>query len=168
MRVFVGRDPQTGKRRWITRTVRGTKKDAEKVRNQLLVQVDAGWGVDQRVTVNAYLDEWLESVAFPSRNGRRIRRSPAAVCPPRAGREETGQSDDDGHSKTICGHARPRVEHRHCAQAPRDVERRVEIRRAHAAVAAQSGGVGHAAQAIPQRAIRAQPKTPWSALFQVA
>ena len=39
-RVFVeaGRDPQTGKRRRLTKTVRGSRKDAEKIKHELLVK----------------------------------------------------------------------------------------------------------------------------------
>ena len=35
--VYAGRDPVTGRKRYVTRTVRGNRKDAERVRNQMLV-----------------------------------------------------------------------------------------------------------------------------------
>ena len=40
--VFVGRDPVTGRKRYVSRTVRGNRKDAESVRNEMLVDVQRG------------------------------------------------------------------------------------------------------------------------------
>jgi integrase len=63
IRWFLGRDG-TGKRRYGSRTVHGTKKDAQKALREKLQQRDLGVVVlSRRVTVNAYLDEWLEKAA---------------------------------------------------------------------------------------------------------
>lgn len=61
VRVYLGRDPGTGKRRYLNRTVRGRKKDAQRVLNDLLHAKDMGRLIEpSRMTLNKYLDEWLE------------------------------------------------------------------------------------------------------------
>lgn len=61
VRVYLGRDPGTGKRRYLNRTVRGRKKDAQRVLNDLLHAKDMGRLIEpSRMTLNEYLDEWLE------------------------------------------------------------------------------------------------------------
>lgn len=64
LRVFLGRDPNTGKRKYLNRTVHGTKKEAQQVLNALLHDQDTGSLVaTQRLTLNEYLDQWLEAAA---------------------------------------------------------------------------------------------------------
>ncbi|ACX51972.1 integrase family protein [Ammonifex degensii KC4] len=60
--VDLGRDPETGKRRQKWVTVRGTKRDAEKVLAELLAKAGRGeLGTAPRsLTVAALLDMWLE------------------------------------------------------------------------------------------------------------
>jgi len=41
-KVFVGRDEETGKPRYFTRTIHGTKREAGEVLSQLLVEVSQG------------------------------------------------------------------------------------------------------------------------------
>ena len=61
VRIYLGRDPGTGKRRYLNRTVRGRKKDAQRVLNELLHAKDLGRLVEpSRMTLSEYLDEWLE------------------------------------------------------------------------------------------------------------
>lgn len=42
MRVYLGRDPITGRRSWYSKTVHGTKKDAETLLRELLRRKDLG------------------------------------------------------------------------------------------------------------------------------
>lgn len=58
------RDPETGKRRQKWVSVRGTKKDAEKVLAELITKVEqAEYGTaPARMTVGEYLDMWLDTV----------------------------------------------------------------------------------------------------------
>lgn len=65
VRVFTGRDG-TGKRRYHNHTIRGTKKDAQKYLNGKLREIDLGIFIEpSTMSLNAYLDKWLESVARP-------------------------------------------------------------------------------------------------------
>ena len=70
MHVYLGRDEVTGKQRYLTRTVRGTKREAEKVCAALVVQADKGLSPTRMAgTVSALLEEWLaliEPNASPS------------------------------------------------------------------------------------------------------
>jgi integrase len=66
VRVFLGRDSQTGKRRYHNHTVRGTKKDAQKYLNGKLREIDLGTYIEaSKVSLNEYLDQWLEAAAKP-------------------------------------------------------------------------------------------------------
>jgi len=59
-----GRDPQTGKRRQKSVTVRGTKKDAERELRELLHSLETGGYVNPTsLTVGEWLDQWCESYA---------------------------------------------------------------------------------------------------------
>jgi integrase len=61
IRVFAGRNGN-GKRRYINRTVHGTKKQAEKVLREMLAERDKGQiQFSNRETVNDYLNRWLEA-----------------------------------------------------------------------------------------------------------
>lgn len=66
VRVFLGRDPDTGKRRYHNRTIHGTKKDAERYLTSALRNRDLGTLVEPvRTTLNSYLERWLEISAKP-------------------------------------------------------------------------------------------------------
>lgn len=67
VRAYLGRDPATGKRRYVNRTVRGTKRDAEKVLVALLRQRDLGELVltPTTLTVAEYLERWLATAVAP-------------------------------------------------------------------------------------------------------
>lgn len=63
LRVFVGRDEQTGKRRYINESYIGTKKGAEKKLRELLGRRDKNaLRVLPKNTVGEFLDEWLEAI----------------------------------------------------------------------------------------------------------
>lgn len=60
--VDMGRDPTTGKRRQVWRSVRGSKREAQEFLVQLLHQRDTG--IEQppgKQTVGQYLEQWLEA-----------------------------------------------------------------------------------------------------------
>lgn len=63
-RVFVdaGKDPVTGKRRRVTRIVKGTKADARKVRDRIRGELESGIKADSdKVTFREFTTQWLES-----------------------------------------------------------------------------------------------------------
>ena len=65
VQVFAGRDPLTGRKRWLSRQVRGQTKaayrEAKKVEAELLEQVDRGERRDGRSrTVGELVERWLE------------------------------------------------------------------------------------------------------------
>ena len=66
VRVFLGRDSQTGKRRYHNKTVRGSKKDAQKYLNGVLREIDLGTFVEPSpMCLSEYLDNWLAVAAKP-------------------------------------------------------------------------------------------------------
>src|SRR5215831_15849505 len=63
IRYSLGRDPGSGKRRFGTATVRGTRKDAERELTRLLRTTDTGEHVDpSRMNLRAWLETWLNTV----------------------------------------------------------------------------------------------------------
>src|SRR5262249_8679443 len=63
IRYSLGRDPVSGKRRFGTATVRGTRQDDERELTRLLRTADTGEHVDpSRMTVGGWLDRWIETV----------------------------------------------------------------------------------------------------------
>lgn len=63
--VFLGRDAN-GKRRYVAKQIRGTLKDAQKYLNSALSDKDKGIFVEPTaLTVNDYLNKWLEAAARP-------------------------------------------------------------------------------------------------------
>jgi integrase len=65
VRIFMGRDGQ-GKRRYLNKTIKGKKKDAQDYLSKTLTAISAGTFVEPSpLTVGEYLDKWLESAARP-------------------------------------------------------------------------------------------------------
>ena len=65
VRVFMGRDI-TGKRHYKNQTIKGSKKDAENYLNKTLSAINSGTFVEPvKLTVDQYLDKWLEEAAKP-------------------------------------------------------------------------------------------------------
>ena len=63
VRYTLGTEPGTGKRRTITATVKGERRDAERELRRLLRTLDTGEHVDPtRMTVNDWLTIWLSTV----------------------------------------------------------------------------------------------------------
>jgi integrase len=64
VRVFLGRDGQTGQKRYFSKQITGTKKDAQNYLNKVLHSIDDGVFVaPSKDTVGEYLDEWLKNSA---------------------------------------------------------------------------------------------------------
>lgn len=58
--VYLGRDPQTGKKKYQWQAVKGTKKHAEKELTALLARIEEGTHIKpSKLTVAQYLEEWL-------------------------------------------------------------------------------------------------------------
>jgi hypothetical protein len=74
VQVFAGRDPLTGRKRWLSRQVRGQTKaawrEAKKVEAQLLEQVDRGERRDGRSrTIGELVERWLDWRTVSGRPG---------------------------------------------------------------------------------------------------
>src|SRR2546429_2992357 len=65
VRIFQGRD-ENGKRRYVNKTIRGTKKNAESYRTAKLRDKDLGINIEPAAeSLNTYLDKWLDTAAKP-------------------------------------------------------------------------------------------------------
>lgn len=65
VRIFMGRDGK-GKRQYLNKTVRGTKKDAETYLSKTLTEISSGTFVESSpVTIESYLEKWLTTAARP-------------------------------------------------------------------------------------------------------
>lgn len=62
VRISAGFEPTTGKRRYVTATVRGTKADARRERDRLRAEVEGGLKVDARnVTLSEFIPIWADA-----------------------------------------------------------------------------------------------------------
>lgn len=65
VRIFMGRDGN-GKRRYMNKTIRDTKKAADTYLSKTLTEISAGTFVESSpTTVEEYLQKWLETAAKP-------------------------------------------------------------------------------------------------------
>jgi integrase len=66
VRVFLGRDCETRRRRYLSRTVHGPVRQAQSYLNKVLRERDLGRRVEGvAVTLDEFLDRWLETAAKP-------------------------------------------------------------------------------------------------------
>jgi integrase len=66
VRIFLGRDHQTRRRRYLSRTVHGPVRQAQSYLNKVLRERDLGRNVEGvTVTLGEFLDRWLETAAKP-------------------------------------------------------------------------------------------------------
>lgn len=66
VRIFLGRNPQTGKREYFSKLISGKRKDAQQYLRKKMREIDLGTFVKPSVTtVSEYLDEWLKVAAKP-------------------------------------------------------------------------------------------------------
>jgi len=64
IQVYLGEDPVTKKKRYLARTVKGTKRQAELALAKLIQVVETGMDFDSgRITVSEYLERWLAASA---------------------------------------------------------------------------------------------------------
>ena len=64
IQIDMGLDPVTGRRRRKSQTLKGTRKDAEKLRTQLLHRLDTDrLTASKPVTLGKYIERWLENSA---------------------------------------------------------------------------------------------------------
>ncbi len=61
VRVYAGQDPETGKKRWVSKTVRTSKRDAQRVLTKLLSEVDAGSHSGPDATMADLFQRWQEA-----------------------------------------------------------------------------------------------------------
>jgi integrase len=65
VRVFTGRDAD-GKRRYINKTVKGRRKDAQAYLSETLTKISTGTFIEPvKLTLKEYLDEWLDTAVSP-------------------------------------------------------------------------------------------------------
>jgi integrase len=68
VRIFLGRDPSTGRRKYHNKNVRGSKKDAQQYLTAALRDRDLGcFARPSSEPLGAYLDRWLETAAKPNK-----------------------------------------------------------------------------------------------------
>lgn len=61
IQVYAGKDPESGRKRYVSRTVRGSKKDADAALANLIRAQETGLDLSAaRLTVSAFLDRWLQ------------------------------------------------------------------------------------------------------------
>ena len=66
VRIFLGLDPETRRRRYLSRTLRGSFRSAQHYLNARLAECDQGRELaGEDLTLNQYLDRWLELAAQP-------------------------------------------------------------------------------------------------------
>jgi integrase len=66
VRIFMGRDAESGKRQYHNKTIHGTRRDAQAYLNQAQRDRDLGIFFEpSRMSLDQYLDKWLETAAKP-------------------------------------------------------------------------------------------------------
>ena len=66
VRVFLGREPETRKRRYHNRTIHGTARRAQEYLTKMLRERDLGRGLEgSETTLDEFLDRWLDTAAKP-------------------------------------------------------------------------------------------------------
>lgn len=85
--VDAGVDPSTGKRRQLTRTVQGSRREAEATRNRLLNEIAEGRAARTRATVGDLLEAWFAAseAEWSPRNALENRRVLDSVLIPALG-----------------------------------------------------------------------------------
>jgi len=68
VRVCAGRDPLTRRWRYITRTVRGGKREAQRAAAELVAEIERGLAPTVRGTVAQLLDQWMAHVEAQGRS----------------------------------------------------------------------------------------------------
>jgi len=75
IRVYAGRDPGTGKKKYIVETLHGGRREAQRRARQLQTKVeDGGYVEPSRMSLGQYLQHWLENTAEPNVRPRTFKR----------------------------------------------------------------------------------------------
>ena len=75
LKVYIGRDPATGKKRYRTETIKGTKREAQRRMAEIIAEVSHGdLTIPSKMTIREYLSEWLEGYAKVNVNPRTYER----------------------------------------------------------------------------------------------
>lgn len=73
--ISLGKDTDTGKYKYLWESIKGTRKDAEKRRAELLHQLDNGTFIrPSKTTLAEYLERWLAEYAKPKLSPRGFER----------------------------------------------------------------------------------------------
>src|ERR1039458_7367419 len=81
VRVFLGRDPETHRRTYSNRTLRGSFRAAQHYLNARLAECDQGRELaGEDLTLNQYLDRWLALAARPRLRAKSLRDYQALVA----------------------------------------------------------------------------------------
>jgi hypothetical protein len=88
LRVYLGRDAVTGRKRLISRTFKGGKRDAQRALAALVAEADRGALARTTATVGELLEEWLAhaSPGFSPKNAKETRVCSTANCSRTSGR----------------------------------------------------------------------------------
>ena len=74
VRIYVGRDPETRKRKYISKSIHGGLRDGQVHLNRMLAERDLGRNIrSSRQTIGQYLDHWLEIYARPRLRAKSFR-----------------------------------------------------------------------------------------------
>lgn len=79
--IDAGPDPITGRRRQTSRTVRGTKRDAQVALTQMLAEASQGVSRGQDSTLGELLDAWLAQAKLSPSTALDYRRAIASHLP---------------------------------------------------------------------------------------
>lgn len=72
VRVYIGQDPKTGKRKYASKTVTGSKRAAERKLTEMLHEVDQDSYVEpSKLTLSDFLEKWLEQKTDVSKGTHR-------------------------------------------------------------------------------------------------
>ena len=81
IRVYLGRDHETKKRNYHNRTIRGSMREAQAYLTKKLRERDLGRDLEgAKITLNEYLDRWLETAVKPRVRTRRPVRITKVCC----------------------------------------------------------------------------------------
>ena len=74
VRIYVGRDPETRRRKYIGKSIHGGLRSAQAHLNRMLAERDLGRNIrSSRQTVDQYLDHWLNICARPRLRAKSFR-----------------------------------------------------------------------------------------------
>jgi len=74
VRIYAGRDPETGKRQYVGKCIHGGLRAAQAHLNKMLAERDLGRNIrSSRQTLGQYLDHWLDICARPRLRAKSFR-----------------------------------------------------------------------------------------------